>query len=91
MEIMVTEPERDLILAALHELIKKGERNRAFVFSVRKRRDWENETQVARDLLGRILADKATETPLNTQARSSQIRSRRALSKCVCWDGDEMN
>ena len=67
MEIMVTEPERDLILAALHELIKKGERNRAFIFSAQKRRDWRIETQTARDLLGRILADRATETPINTQ------------------------
>ena len=69
MEIMVTEPERDLILAALHDLIKKGERNRLFVISANTLRNWEKETQIARDLLGRILADKATETQSNALMR----------------------
>ena len=66
MDIMVTERERDLILAALHELIKKAERNGAFIFAEESRRSWILETQVARDLLGRLIADKATE---NTEPR----------------------
>ena len=61
MDIMVTERERDLILAALHELIKKAERNGRFVFDPDKRQIWKAETQVTRDLLGRLIADKATE------------------------------
>ena len=61
MDIMVTEGERDLILAALNDLIKKAERNRTFLIGAQKRKAWKIETQIARDLLGRLMADKATE------------------------------
>jgi hypothetical protein len=62
MEIMVTEGERDLILAALHDLIKKAERNQVFIIGAEKRRAWKAEVQVARELLGRLLSDKAVES-----------------------------
>lgn len=62
MDIMITEGERELILAALHDLVKKAERNQAFIIGAEQRRAWKAEIQVARDLLGRLVADKALES-----------------------------
>lgn len=77
MDIMVTERERDLILAALRDLIEKAERNRSFVIGAEKRQAWKAQIQVTRDLLGRLVADKAIENlPLDASWLRTISRNR---------------